>query len=868
MSNNNIIIILCLTALLFFQQAIPAYADDDGLEFLAHTVQPEQRTSLSLDGGKPFRLKDGFTLDFDLKLRHEEHNFGYICRIIINDTLNVDILANAGWGNKPISVIVKNRSCIAINDIHAIPEFDFEKWTPISLALDPADSHISLRIGDYEAKEKVELPQTKNIRISFGLSNDKNFASTDCPPMSLKDVRLSAPGRGLIWEWRLSAHGADYALDEKHGRKATVQNPVWTADRHIYWKELSHLHIRDNRPQIALYEKDTDLGLYVAAQDSLYYVPIHGAKPADKVCYHYGHPYKSTSNSLIYIDKTNELISYSITEDKLNRYNFVQSKWDSDASDLKFSHLHHNELLLQDNGTIVIFGGYDEYTYHAELFLRASGDSTWTKKDLSKEISPRYLSAAAYYNGQMFILGGYGSCTGSQSEAPHFFNDFYCINLSSWEIKKKWTFRNDDHEVFGNAMVPDNDGRTIYALSFCSERSNTLIKLNSFNTETGERKIFSGTIPYVFHDTDSWCTLFRDNETGRLLATTSCSSGTNGSDISVWAIDWEPYLSEDILQKESSFPWIVFLIVISVIFAATAIAVFMKLHRKINPAHDAQNKSISEAAASQSEVEDQFQAGSNESEPPISIVPSFKEPESDILNLIGPFKWTGHDGDNRVARFSVMMRNIFLYIILYKVSNGSGVTSRILDEVFWNSEPSEASNRRNVAMSRLRKLLSSEGIGELSYKNGVWEINLSETVFCDLIRLEGLIQANDGASLPDRKTLDEIIVICGKGSLLSGIEEEWCDRFKSWYMLRITGFLENTYKHPEIKADTALSIGIAEALLANDPTDEQAIAIKCRALFAAGRKGQAKSTFEAFRNEYEKLLGEPFKTDFQAIIKL
>ena len=84
MSHNNIIIAF-LTAFLFFQYAIPVSADNDGLEFLAHIVQPEQRTSLVLDGGKPFSLKEGFTLDFDLNLRLEEHNFGYICRIIVND---------------------------------------------------------------------------------------------------------------------------------------------------------------------------------------------------------------------------------------------------------------------------------------------------------------------------------------------------------------------------------------------------------------------------------------------------------------------------------------------------------------------------------------------------------------------------------------------------------------------------------------------------------------------------------------------------------------------------------------------------------------------------------------------------------------
>lgn len=865
MSHNNIIIAF-LTAFLFSQYAIPVSADNDGLEFLAHIVQPEQRTSLVLDGGKPFSLKEGFTLDFDLNLRLEEHNFGYICRIIVNDTLNVDILANAGWGNEQISMIVKNHRCISVKDIRSLPGFDFGKWTHVSVALNPISSRISLKIGEYKAEDEVKLPQTKNVRISFGLSNDKKFASTDCPPMSLRNVGISVPGRGELWKWTLSAHGSGYVLDEHQKRKAIVLNPVWIADRHIDWKKISRLHVRGGRPQIARYEKDGDMGLYAATQDSLYYIPIHGTRPFSKVGYLQGQPYRSTSNSLVYIGQIDELISYSVTEDKLDKYNFAQREWSSDCSDLKFSHLHHNELLLPGSGELVVFGGYDEYTYHADLYLRAANDSIWTQKDLSRVISPRYLSAAAYSDGRMFILGGYGSRTGNQSEAPQFFNDFYSIDISSWKAERKWTFINDDNEVFGNSMIPDDEGKVLYALSFCRDRSNTLLRLNSFDIETGERKIFPGTIPYVFHDTDSWCTLLRDRKTGRLLALTSSQSGTNGYDISVWAIDWKPYLSEDILQEEESFPWLTFLIILSGIFvvAATYITIRRRHVRKLHL------QTVEQEV--KSEVVDSTIATESpdvKNEPAINLISSFKEPESDVLNIIGPFKWTGHDGDSRISKFSVMLRNIFLYIILHKVSTGSGVTSRLLDEVFWNSEPSEASNRRNVAMSRLRKLLSSEGIGELICTNGVWEIKLSEGIFCDLIRLEELIQTNDEpASLLDNETLDEIIVICRRGSLLSGIEDEWCDRFKSWYLFRITEFLEKVYSHPEIRFDASLSIGIAEVILANDPIDEHAIAIKCRALFDSGRKGQAKSTFEAFINEYKKMIGEPFETDFQSIIKL
>ena len=92
-------------------------------------------------------------------------------------------------------MIVKNHRCISVKDIRSLPGFDFGKWTHVSVALNPISSRISLKIGEYKAEDEVKLPQTKNVRISFGLSNDKKFASTDCPPMSLRNVGISVPGQ-------------------------------------------------------------------------------------------------------------------------------------------------------------------------------------------------------------------------------------------------------------------------------------------------------------------------------------------------------------------------------------------------------------------------------------------------------------------------------------------------------------------------------------------------------------------------------------------------------------------------------------------------------------------------------------------------
>ena len=57
-----------------------------GLTFKAHTVNQDQRTSLDLTPDRSLHLGNKFSLSFDIKLREELHTYGYVFRIISDDT--------------------------------------------------------------------------------------------------------------------------------------------------------------------------------------------------------------------------------------------------------------------------------------------------------------------------------------------------------------------------------------------------------------------------------------------------------------------------------------------------------------------------------------------------------------------------------------------------------------------------------------------------------------------------------------------------------------------------------------------------------------------------------------------------------------
>ncbi|WP_448777238.1 hypothetical protein [Bacteroides congonensis] len=86
--NNKSAIIYILLLLVCNVLHNPAKANS-GLFFQSHRVIPEKRTELNLTPDAPFSFQDGFSLNFDVHLRNEEHNYGYIVRVVLNDTLTL-----------------------------------------------------------------------------------------------------------------------------------------------------------------------------------------------------------------------------------------------------------------------------------------------------------------------------------------------------------------------------------------------------------------------------------------------------------------------------------------------------------------------------------------------------------------------------------------------------------------------------------------------------------------------------------------------------------------------------------------------------------------------------------------------------------
>lgn len=146
-----------------------------GLFFQAHRVIPEKRTELNLTPNAPLSFRDGFSLFFDVHLRNEEHNYGYIARIILNDTLNIDLLSNKGWSHSQLFLMKGNQSLVDISQLDSIPGFNSSDWFQVELKLNYKKQLIICILNEKEWSIPVELPQLNNVRIVLGYIPDNLF---------------------------------------------------------------------------------------------------------------------------------------------------------------------------------------------------------------------------------------------------------------------------------------------------------------------------------------------------------------------------------------------------------------------------------------------------------------------------------------------------------------------------------------------------------------------------------------------------------------------------------------------------------------------------------------------------------------------
>ncbi|MDU1892527.1 MAG: hypothetical protein E6767_17720 [Dysgonomonas sp.] len=787
--------------------------------------------------------KDGFSLEFEMKLRAESHVYGHICRVVSDDSFSFDMIS---FSLAPefrfiLTGIDKVIETTEVKDSLTPIE---DKW--IKVKINFTNENLKISVNDKEQIMNHSLQNFNDIKIYFGHNQHRVFYTTDVPPMTIKNIVIRNSKNEIVSKWDLSSHNINEVYDEIMQRKALVNNPIWEIDKHMQWHKVGSIALKttDPLPQVAY---DNILGrVFIVLIDRVLIYHVENNK-IDTIIPQKGFPYvrEGSCGQIVYDNKRNRLISYNPDLPDLNFYSFDKNEWSQQSMVGINTRQHHNKFIDTEKDRLIVFGGYGSHRYNAQLAeISLENPDGWKIESLDSAIQPRYLSAVTNLDdNNILILGGYGSISGKQEESPRNYYDLHKLNINTKEDSVLWTYiNNNNHFVFSNSAVVDDKANRLYALTYNNDRYYSSIYLSSFdiNTSSPTMTVLSDSIKYNFLDIKSYCDLFLYKKTSSLYAIIQQEiTSEELTVIDIYSLAFPP-ISKDLIyfdgtaKKNTAWIKYFFLITFGLLIIIILCFIFYR-HKKKRDSIKEENIEFSEFTHNEDKDTNSIQR------------------KKSTINLLGVFRIYDKEGDNITGDFSPTIKQILAYLLINSIKNDKGTTSQQLNETFWfGMDKSSASNNRRVNIRKLRLLLQNIGDIEITNKNNYLYIKLGKDVNCDYNDIYSLL--NQSNIHIDKKIINQIVEIASFGPLLPNISEEWMDEYKAEFSIKLTETLLTAIKHPLIKDDYKLLLKIADVILLHDAIDEDAIQIKCRILYQMKQKGISKQCYDKFCEEYIRLL--------------
>jgi len=835
--------LVILFSILF--SGLTAFCQDEvlsGLFFSSHEVIQEERTSLNLTPSDAFNYPDGFSLEMEANFRRGDGYYGYIFRIIGDEHTNIDLVSNLASTSSNFWLVLKDKVLVSYKWAD-VPNGNFDQWIKIKLDIDVRNSKLVVSFNGN--KQEVVVPDIsglKNFDLVFGASRITSFLNTDVCPMSLKNIRIFDAKNKLISDWKLSKHSENKVYDEINYKEAIVENPIWNIDKHVKWRKLKDFTI----DSIQGVTKDEENGRIFFINNRAVYILSTKTSAIDTLLFTGGLPYNALGKQIIFNKYTNELWSYNFNNTEISKFSFTTNKWSfSDSTTKEPNFWHHNKFISPIDSSLVTLFGYGHYTYKSIINRFDIKSKVWSSTDRSDQIQPRYLTSAGFLNNrEILVFGGYGSKTGRQVLSPEFYYDLYSVNLKDYSFKKLWVLDTPSRPfVPCDELIPDRQSNSFYTLIYNRDNFATYLHLAKFGIEKPQYQVYNDSIPYKYRDTQSWSTLFLDKKTNQLIAITA-----NISDVSIYSIAYPPLSPEDVYQPEQGKGKLFIGLIIISLIGVIILSLYFLIRRK-------KGKNKHEQLGEQVEY-------SNIA--PI-ILPERKTISS--IYFMGGFQIYDRKGVNITASFPPTLKQLFLFLFLYTIKNGKGVSSAKLDEVLWFDKSGEsARNNRNVNISKLRTVLEEIGGAEVVNENSFWKIKLENSIFCDYTEILHLIRESKTARVTETGIL-KLISLLAFGDFLPNIQSEWMDAFKSQFANETIDRLSSMFNDNVVKDNLDLRFHLAESILVLDPLNDEAFSIKCAVLYHLGKKGTAKNFYDSFCREYKHALGVNYAVSFNDTIK-
>lgn len=815
------------------------FSNNYGLHFKSHSVAGSQRTSLLLNDLKPFTLKNEFTLSFDLTLR-EEPPFGNIFSIQTSDGQTIDVIFTTEDKKKYVPAIVING---AINLLETpIDTSD----TSFATTLSKKENKIILTYNKKSISFPIHLEKTKDINLIFGVSTARD--RLDVAPINIHDIRIFENKRNT-YHWELKQHNGNICYDLVQQAPAVAINPHWIINDHIEWKSLYSIKTEE-KIQIAF---NPTKNVFYLVQQNL----IHSFNPetndTQTIEIKHGHRAMMYSNYLEYDTLTNELLSYSIENNLISRFDFQKQSW-SLTEENTDEPAYANHTWAVSDSMAYTFGGYGFYHFKNSLFCLDPKRNTIAECQYTPSITPRTSSASAIVGDELYIFGGRGNSSGRQELPAQYYYDLYAINLKTMKSRKIWE-KNNVEIPFIQAttmyFVPEDS--SFYAAT--TEHGGILIKL-SLKEPTWEyvSKAINAKLSYK----DIVFNLYQapNHEKMYLVIDKRLNDENLNHDLTIYSIDC-PLLENNQTEQILVTPWyhhkalLPSLILVLIIFVfLIGLNIFKKrISHKVQLPKAKQNLDI-------------------ERPMPMEVITEKKyfDRSKSSISLLGGFNVKDKSGKDITADFTPRAKSLLIILLLYSEKYPQGILVKKLDDIIWADKDEEsARNNRNVYMRKLRLLLESIGHIEVANDKSYFRINIDNEVFFDYhVALTHIAQIENKES-NDSELIDKILELLLYGALLPNTTYDWLDDFKENYSSTSITLLTNLLSRELNKGNDNAALRIADTIFLHDPLNEEALSAKCSILYNQRMKGIAKNVYDKFCKEYNESLGEKYKVSFTDI---
>lgn len=810
---------------------------NSGLIFRSYDVSPNQRTSLLLPSAPAEGV--GFSrscrLSFELRVDMSRERFGYVCRVILDDSENVDILLSSPYSGNPYVSVVTSSGGFEPVDIGA--NSDLGDWRKIEIDISARNDSLTVNVNGKRVNLSDAVRGQHTLAVLFGANNYGRFATSDVAPVHIRNLSLRADN-GKEYTWPLDSE--DELLQYRRVRLA-ASNPLWRQELNRRWHLVKTLRFAS---KVFAVPDPARARLLLVTADRVvdYSLPDNRSRS-------YGfaqdmHTELITNDFFVLPDGRLVYADMDRETPLVSEFDFAASAWSSPNPRTRQSrYLHHNVFFNDRDSSLVQLFGYGYHRYYNELNVLNVDEGAYRRSN-AESVEPRYLSAVGADGRYVYIYGGKGNDNGVQEMGQQIYNDLYRLDTEDYSVEELWTLPVEIPEVAAADLIVDEEGQSFLALMYSPFVYESQLRLTRIGVADGSRTSVADAIPYRFLDVDSEARLIRTEEPDALFAVVSNKEESGGWQVNIYRIN-NPIFVGGGNQAAENKGFVIYVLLFAAVCCCGGAWWWLRRRKAV-------------AAESRTET-----AESGDIADVITPEPVV-ESRAPGVYLLGGFRVIDRSGRDITNGFTPLMKQLLSAVILHSDRPG-GISNVVLKELFWYDKSNDSYiNNRGVNIKKIRNCLKEVGGIDIVTHRGSWYVSDGEGL-CDWLACTRVLETAVPAAASEAG-IEEMIALARRGTLLPGMRADWVDSFKARYTDRIISRLQQLRDSASAELSPELQIRLADAVLLFDSLDEESIRAKCRALIQLKRLGSAQKVYENFVDEYERLMGEKHRSDFRNFI--